>query len=76
MTTEEFRQLRKSEPFQPFTLMLRNGRSLRVDYRHQFTLSPSGKVASIDVGSAFAFVDLPEIDQVQLRPVPRRQFQS
>ena len=71
MTTEEIRHLRNSEPFQPFTMVLQNGRKLRIDFKDGITLSPSGKVVSVDVGSAFAFVDLPQIAEVEMRPIPR-----
>ena len=76
MTTEEIRSLRNSEPFQAFTMVLQNGRRLRVDFKSGISLSPSGKVVSVDVGSAFAFVDLSQIAEIELRQIPGRHLRS
>lgn len=42
MTTEDFRTLYYVKPFQPFTVLLRDGREFFVARRNHLTIDPTG----------------------------------
>ena len=42
MDVEEIRALRRADPFEPFHLVLHNGRKLPVDEPHYLAISPDG----------------------------------
>ena len=51
MEVDQIRALRRADPFQPFNLVLRDGRRLPVDRAHYLAISPDGELlahASVD----------------------------
>jgi hypothetical protein len=53
MEVDQIRALRRADPFQPFNLVLRDGRRLPVDRAHYLAISPDGELlahASVDGG--------------------------
>ncbi len=44
MNVEEIRALRRADPFEPFNLVLRDGRRLPVDSPNALAISPDGKL--------------------------------
>ena len=68
MSTKDIRDLRDAEPFQPFDILLRSGRALHVDWKDAVSFTPSGRHVVVDVGSAFTFVDVPDVAELKVRP--------
>ena len=61
MSIEEIRSFRNAQPFRPFTLLLRDGRLLRVALPLRIALDPKGRSVAIFDGPHFNFVRLEEI---------------
>jgi hypothetical protein len=77
MSIEEIRSVRNAEPFQRFTMILKNGSRLLVEHQRAVSWSPSGNLVAIDVGGAFQFVAPTEIAEVQMSPpFPGRRAES
>ena len=68
MSTKDIRDLRNAEPFQPFDILLRNGRALHVDWKDAVSFTPSGRHVVVSLGGAFAFVDVPDVAELKVRP--------
>ena len=53
MEVDQIRALRRADPFEPFNLVLRDGRRLPVDRAYYLAISPDGELlahASVDGG--------------------------
>jgi hypothetical protein len=59
MTTEALARLHQARPFQPFSIRLGDGQSLRVDHPEMLSYAPKGRTATVysDDGD-FQIVDL------------------
>ena len=59
MTSERLRAVRDASPFRPFTVLLADGRSLRVPHRDFLSVSPGGRTVIIyQAAEAFSVLDL------------------
>ncbi len=77
MSIEEIRSVRNAEPFQRFTMILKNGSRHLIEHQRAVSWSPSGNLVAIDVGGAFQFVEPAQISEVEMRPPFRgRQLES
>lgn len=68
MSIEQLQSVRNAQPFQRFTLTLKNGTRLHVDHQRAMSWSPSGNLVVIDVGRAFQFIVPSDIAEVEVRP--------
>jgi hypothetical protein len=71
MTTDEIRRLHRMQPFEPYRILVADGRYF--DVRHPESLSMMGKGRLINIGMRDHFVtlDLPLVTGAQ-QPIPRR----
>jgi len=68
MTTESLKQLWRTQPFQPFTIYLADGRKFTVKHPEFIALSPGGRTAIIyQQGESFNIIDLPLVTDLEVR---------
>ena len=73
MEVDQIRALRRADPFEPFNLVLRDGRKLPVDRAHHLAISPDGELlahASVDGG--FEWFPPAAVDRVDYHVAPER----
>jgi len=67
MSIDEIRTLKHAKPFQPFDIVTRDGRKLRIPFEHRIALAPSGNsVAGFSEDGSFS-LRLSEISGVKTR---------
>jgi hypothetical protein len=71
MSIEEIRQLKHSEPFSPFNIVMKDGRVMWVGRPLAIALSPSGKTVAVAQGSAFSFLVVEQIAKLEPNARPR-----
>lgn len=69
MTIEQLRQLRQSQPFQPFTMHLADGRQIPVRHPEFMATSPSGRTVIVyQPDESFNIVDLLLVTDLEVNP--------
>ena len=68
MTIDQLRKAQRAEPFQPYTLRLASGRSIRVRSREFVAESGTGRTISVwtDDDNAFDVVDLLLVETLEI----------
>ncbi len=67
MTTEDVRTLYWTEPFQPFQLVLKDGREILVGSRNHITIAVKGERITVCPRiEDFEIIDLPDVTGVRL----------
>ena len=61
MSIDDIRSFRNAQPFRPFTLLLRDGRLIRVALPIRIALDPNGRSVAVFDGPHFNFIRLDEI---------------
>ncbi|MCH8047751.1 MAG: hypothetical protein IID44_29000 [Planctomycetes bacterium] len=68
MTVEQFRELWRTKPFQPFTIHLADGRNLRVEHPEFLAMSPSGRTFILyQPDDSFNIVDLLLVTDLEVK---------
>ena len=68
MTTEQFKELWRAKPFQPFTIHLADGRNLRVEHQEFLAMSPSGRTAVLyQPDDSFNVIDLLLVTDLEVK---------
>ena len=62
---DDIRALKHASPFQPFEIVMQDGRVVRVFNPFGMALSPSGRTIAVYQGEAVAFLELPRIANVR-----------
>jgi hypothetical protein len=71
MTIEQLRGAREANPFRPFTIVLADGRSLRVPHRDYLSTSPGGRTVIVyQAGEAFSIIDLLLVTELAIEDAP------
>jgi hypothetical protein len=69
VTIEQLRQLRQSQPFQPFTMHLADGRQIPVRHPEFMATSPSGRTVIVyQPDESFNIVDLLLVTDLEVNP--------
>jgi cobyrinic acid a,c-diamide synthase len=71
MSIEDIRALKHSEPFSPFTIVMKNGQAVWISGQERIALSPTGKTIAVAEGSAFSFLVVDRIDRIEPNSEPR-----
>jgi hypothetical protein len=71
---EDIRRLKHSEPFNPFTIVMKNGDEVWIGGRERIALSPTGKTIAVAEGPAFSFFVVDRIDRIEPNSRPRSPF--
>jgi len=72
MTTQEIQRLLAARPFEPFRVMVADGRQYDVRHPENFALAGNGRLVAIGMEDSFVTLDLLLATGIQ-RPVPKRQ---
>ncbi len=72
MNIEEIRALKHAQPFRPFDIVTKDGRTLHVELPIRVALSPTGKSVSGFDPDGFFFVSLGDIAELRLRRRKKR----
>ena len=65
MSIDEIRGFRNAQPFHPFTLLLNDGRLLRVELPQRIALAPDGRRIAVYQGSHLSLVAVDDVRLVQ-----------
>jgi len=71
VSIEDIRALKRSEPFSPFNIVMKDGRVVWVGEPQRLALSPTGKTVAVAEGSAFSFLVVQRIAKLE----PRSPFE-
>jgi hypothetical protein len=72
MTTQEIQRLLATRPFEPFRVLVADGRSFDVRHPENLALGGRGRLIAIGLQDSFVTLDLLLVTGIQ-RPIPRRQ---
>ena len=77
MTIEQMRAIHQANPFQPFTIHLADGRSIRVSHNQQMSMSPSGRTCIVyRHDDSFEIVDLLLVTTLEVHAGPSGNGQA
>ncbi|HEY7115078.1 MAG TPA: hypothetical protein VH475_00745 [Tepidisphaeraceae bacterium] len=72
MTTQEIQRLLATRPFEPFRVLVADGRAFDVRHPENLALGGRGRLIAIGLQDSFVTLDLLLVTGIQ-RPIPRRQ---
>ena len=72
MTMQEILRLLAARPFEPFRVLVADGRSFDVRHPENIALAGKGRLIAIGLEDSFVTLDLLLVTGIQ-RPIPRRQ---
>ena len=72
MSIDEIRAFRNATPFEPFDIVMNDGRILHVGLPIRIALSPTGRSVSVYAGPAVDTVPVSGITELKPRPLPER----
>lgn len=75
MTTQEIQRVLQTRPFEPFRVLVANGRSYDVRHPENVAVGGKGRLIAIGLDDSFITLDLLLVTGVQ-RPIPRRQSRA
>lgn len=58
MTTQEIQRLRAAQPFQPFRILLADGRQYAVRHPENFAIAGNGRLVAVGMPDHFVTLDL------------------
>jgi hypothetical protein len=70
MTTEEIRRLHSQQPFEPFRLLVADGRQYDVKHPENLAMTGKGRLIAIGMPDYFVTLDLLLVTGIE-RPIPR-----
>jgi hypothetical protein len=70
MTTEEIRRLKANQPFEPFRILVADGKQYDVVHPENLALAGNGRLIAIGLPDHFVTLDLLLVTAIQ-RPIPR-----
>ncbi|PYL07562.1 MAG: hypothetical protein DME33_10010 [Verrucomicrobia bacterium] len=70
MSIEEIRELKHTEPFSPFNIVMKDGRVVWVAKPRRIALSPTGKTVAVYEGSTVSFFVVQRIAQLEPNAQP------
>ena len=69
MTIEQFRNLYRTQPFQPFVIHLADGREVPVHHQEFLALGPSGRTVIVyQPDDSFNIIDLLLVTDLEVKP--------
>jgi bacteriorhodopsin len=74
VSIEDIRQLKHAAPFNPFNIVMKDGRVLWVGEPLSIALSPTGKTVAVAHGSTFSFLIVDRIAKIEPNARPRLRF--
>lgn len=74
MSIEEIRALKRSEPFNPFNIVMNDGQTVWIGEAQRIALSPTGKTVAVAEGPAFSFLVVERIARLEPNARPRSPF--
>jgi hypothetical protein len=76
LTIEQLRTLYRSQPFQPFTIHLADGREIAVNHPEYLSFSPSGRTIVVhQLDDSFTIVDLLLVTDLEVGSGPGKLSQ-
>lgn len=72
MTTQEIQRLLATQPFEPFRVLVADGRSYDVRHPENLAIGGKGRLIAIGLEDSFVTLDLLLVTGIQ-RPIPNRQ---
>ncbi len=72
MTTQGFQRLRAARPFEPFRILVADGRRYDVRHPENFMMTGNGRLVAIAMPDHFVTLDLLLITGIE-RPIPSRR---
>jgi hypothetical protein len=72
MTTQEIQRLRAAHPFEPFRILVADGRQYDVRHPENFALAGNGRLVAIGMPDYFVTLDLLLVTGIE-RPIPRQR---
>jgi hypothetical protein len=72
MTMQETQRLLAARPFEPFRVLVADGRSFDVRHPENIALAGKGRLIAIGLEDSFVTLDLLLVTGIQ-RPIPKRQ---
>jgi hypothetical protein len=72
MTMQEIQRLLAARPFEPFRVLVADGRSFDVRHPANIALAGKGRLIAIGLEDSFVTLDLLLVTGIQ-RPIPKRQ---
>ncbi len=70
MSIEEIRTLRNAKPFEPFDLVMNDGRAVHVEWPLGIACSPTGKFVAVYEKRAAETFRVADILELKVRPLP------
>jgi hypothetical protein len=72
MTTQEIQRLLAAQPFEPFRILVADGKHYDVRHPESIALTGKGRLIAVGMEDYFITLDLLLVTGIQ-RPIPRRQ---
>jgi hypothetical protein len=72
MTTQEIQRLRATQPFEPFRILVADGKHYDVRHPENFAMAGNGRLVAIGMPDHFVTLDLLLVTGIQ-RPIPQRR---
>jgi hypothetical protein len=72
MTTEEIRRVHSTQPFEPYRVLVADGKHYDVRHPESMAMLGNGRMISIGMKEYFVTLDLLLVTGIQ-RPIPRRK---
>ncbi len=72
MTRQEIQRLRTAQPFEPFRILVYDGRRHDVRHPENFTMTGNGRLIAIAMPDHFVTLDLLLVTGIQ-RPIPHKR---
>jgi hypothetical protein len=72
MTTQEIQRVLAARPFEPFRVLVADGRHYDVRHPENIALAGNGRLVAIGMEDSFVTLDLLLVTGIQ-RPIPKRQ---
>jgi hypothetical protein len=72
MTTEEVQRVLAARPFEPFRVLVADGRHYDVRHPENIALAGNGRLVAIGMEDSFVTLDLLLVTGIH-RPIPKRQ---
>jgi hypothetical protein len=72
MTTDEIRRLHSKQPFEPFRILVADGKHYDVRHPESLALSGKGRIIAIGLADHFVTLDLLLVTGIE-RPIPREK---
>ena len=72
MTTQEIQRVLAAAPFEPFRVLVADGRQYDVRHPENIALAGNGRLIAVGLEDSFVTLDLLLVTGIQ-RPIPKRQ---